>query len=156
MDLQLLQMLAQNPAAGREMLQSLFTERAAADPQLAMVLQMMGQQRPAESVADDDGNHPPERPAADSRKQRVARVRARLAEMREELTTLRGRNDAFAEALGACAVCWGDDERCRECRGAGRPGWREPDPERFRDLVAPAVRRLAGEDNQAPNLERER
>src|SRR3954467_6946719 len=50
-----------------------------------------------------------------------------------------------ATALGACPRCLGTDEECGICAGDGAPGRDAPDGERFYELVAPAVRRLAEE-----------
>jgi hypothetical protein len=58
-----------------------------------------------------------------------------------EVQTLRERNSALADALGACARCWGEDLACRICRGKGQAGGRAPDPELFRSIVRPAMRR---------------
>ena len=58
-----------------------------------------------------------------------------------ELEDLRLRNRTVAAALGACARCWGEDERCRVCGGRGRPGGRTPDAVLYSELVEPAVRR---------------
>lgn len=60
----------------------------------------------------------------------------------EELEALRQANDTLADALGACAICWGGDNACHHCRGRGRPGARRPDPALFTQLVMPAVRAM--------------
>ena len=63
--------------------------------------------------------------------------------------SLTDRNVLLAAALGACE-CWGEDGGCRDCAGAGAPGWIPPDPELFAEYVVPAVRRAR------PDVPRER
>ena len=58
-----------------------------------------------------------------------------------ELAALRQVNATLAAALGACPLCWGDDE-CDACEGGGRPGYVRPDPELFDELVVPAIARM--------------
>ena len=52
------------------------------------------------------------------------------------------RNVVLAAALGACE-CWGEDNGCPDCGGAGAAGWVPPDPELYAEYVAPAVRRTS-------------
>jgi len=55
-------------------------------------------------------------------------------------------NLLLAAALGACE-CWGLRASCGLCNGYGTPGWTDPDPALFDELVMPAVIRLsAGAD----------
>lgn len=124
---ELLQAMASDPNAMREMLNNALAERAAGDPRLAMMMQMLNQQQAAEP--------PPERGI------RKTRLRARVQEMRDELRILRRRNEVLAAALGACELCWGDDPECEECRGHGRPGWEEPDRALYRELISPVAER---------------
>ena len=74
--------------------------------------------------------------------ERRQRFRIRLKALRDELYALRRHNDELAVALGACCQCWGYDEKCPDCEGAGEPGWQEPDLGGFRRLVEPAIRRI--------------
>ncbi len=73
-----------------------------------------------------------------------------VSEALAELALLRERAQELAAALGACPDCWGQDGRCRMCRGQGRPGAVMPDLERFRALVAPAVARIARSPESEP------
>jgi hypothetical protein len=70
----------------------------------------------------------------------VARLTARVGELRAEVARTGERCDRFAAAVGACSACWGEDPGCRWCRGRGRPGALAPDPEEFTAWVVPAVR----------------
>ena len=49
----------------------------------------------------------------------------------------------LADALGACDLCWGEDDQCRRCRGKGSPGARKPSPEAFAEYVMPVIARMA-------------
>lgn len=120
---QLLMMMQQNPAAGRELAVEQLRARAEADPRMAAMLEAMQRAEPA--------------PVRDL--SRARRIRAAIQEMREELVELHRRNEDLADALGACSVCWGRIAHCDECRGRGRPGWRTPEPDLFDELVAPAI-----------------
>lgn len=80
-----------------------------------------------------------EEPTISSGRSRAQRIRAAIEDMREELVELHERNETLADALGACAVCWGRIKHCSECRGHGRPGWRTPEPDLFEEFVAPAI-----------------
>jgi hypothetical protein len=51
-------------------------------------------------------------------------------------------NLLLAGALGACH-CWGLRAGCEVCGGAGSPGWIQPDPELFKELVGPAVMKMS-------------
>jgi DNA repair exonuclease SbcCD ATPase subunit len=66
-------------------------------------------------------------------------LRERIEAVYAELETLRERNDSLAVALGACALCWGDDVSCPVCAGAGRAGFTPPDRELFAQYIAPAL-----------------
>lgn len=141
----LLQTFATNPDAARELFQATLAERAAADPQLATLMQMFAQR----SEAADD----PAPTVNVVQRDRVRRVRDRVQEMRAELITLRERCGYLADALGACARCWGSDDDCDECGGEGAPGSREPNPELFRELVEPAAARRAARAPKIPTHE---
>lgn len=67
-----------------------------------------------------------------------------LERLYAEVESLRERTAALADAVGACARCWGDDELCPVCRGRGRPGGRQPDGALFEQYVDPAWRRHFG------------
>jgi hypothetical protein len=143
MDPELLQTLMQNPEQGRELLHAMVAERAANNPSLAALMQMMSQ-RQAEADLPAESSTP--RRASldlDERTARIDRVRTRVSEMRDELVRLRERVARFAAAVGACAACWGEDDSCASCGGEGAAGWLDPDPMQFTELVAPAVTRLA-------------
>lgn len=71
-------------------------------------------------------------------------------DLEQELADLRNVNDNLAAALGACGACWGGDENCEECDGGGEVGCYQPDRELYRELVAPAVRRVNA--NRAKHL----
>lgn len=123
---QLMQMMQSDPAAGRQLMTETLRARAGSDPRLATMLEYMQRDEPSEAPAPRD-------------RSRAQRIRAAVQEMREELVELHERNEVLADALGACAVCWGRVKHCRDCRGRGQPGWRTPDPDRFDEFVTPAI-----------------
>jgi hypothetical protein len=104
------------------------------------------------------GDDPMAAPLAAALRQRAASAAAAEARIEEadaevadvlerlyaEVEGLRERARTLADALGACATCFGDDELCPVCRGRGRPGGRAPDEALFAELVEPAWRRRTG------------
>ena len=73
----LMQQLAGNPAAGREMLRSLLAERAASDPRMAMIAQLLESRSGASGgsgAAGDTEDEP-------TRSDRAQRIRARIRSM---------------------------------------------------------------------------
>jgi hypothetical protein len=50
--------------------------------------------------------------------------------------------DQFAEAIGACPQCWGEDVQCNYCRGRGKPGFFQPNPEYFDIYIKPVLNKL--------------
>jgi hypothetical protein len=107
----------------------------------------------AAALANGNGTPPP--PAHDDGPPAELRGLYReAAALAAELRRATGIVGDVADALGACARCLGTDERCPVCLGRGVPGSKEPDAPRFDQLVAPAVRRLAGErQDLAPERE---
>ncbi len=78
-----------------------------------------------------------------SRKKQIAiKVRQKIEAIRRELEELRGKNDILAAALGACYLCWGEDNKCAVCQGKGQPGFLTPEQELFDRIVLPAVRKI--------------
>ena len=73
---------------------------------------------------------------------RLADVEQQLRATSLELGSTRERLDMLAAALGACALCWGQEPCCRACRGRGQPGFALPDEPLFEELVLPAVQLL--------------
>jgi hypothetical protein len=128
---QMMQLMQTNPAAGRQLMAETLRERAATDPRMATMAEMLSrtESQPNESREPT----------------RAQRIRATIKDMREELVELHQRNEDLADALGACSVCWGRVKQCSECRGRGRPGWREPDPELFEEFVAPVIAKRGGQ-----------
>jgi len=104
------------------------------DPRVRLIVQLLQAraQMPSPSRTPEDTIAELER--------RNERLRRAHLELREQYLRL-------AAALGACARCWGDDPRCRECGGAGASGFFEPDRELFLCYVLPAVRRVRARAN---------
>jgi len=112
------------------------------NPQLAMIAQMM-QARAivAEPVSADLSDE------VSDLAERLAEAEARIEAMRRQARRLyeahRGASERLAElaaALGACGLCWGEDDFCPSCRGRGRPGMVRPDLELRARLLGPVGR----------------
>lgn len=50
--------------------------------------------------------------------------------------------DQFAEAIGACPECWGEERQCNHCRGRGKPGYFHPKQEYFDMYIKPVIFRI--------------
>jgi hypothetical protein len=137
------QMLSPTPADRDAAAQAL---EAHEDPRVRLIAQYVNQQ-PAPAETDGEVEAPPgpiaASPVSDpARIERARRARHKLRRLIDELDLAQTIGDTLAAALGACYLCWGEDERCEECRGAGRPGWALPDAELYERLVVPARRRF--------------
>jgi hypothetical protein len=144
--------------------QQLMASLGGSNPMLAVFLQHMQQQRQSrviegatvteraefeEAALEDE---PPDEFASEREPTRFRGqpglvdesrdLRARLVALTDEVRSLRDREELLADALGACCMCWGQDPRCRACRGRGSPGYAKPDEELFNELVFPAVQML--------------
>lgn len=137
------------------LLMSQLGNAGANDPRLAMLTKLMSQRGPTVIDNEDtDAAEQAKQRQAEIRRERARRIRALrvLAKrMYAELEVLRERSDAFAAAIGACPICFGDDPVCEECAGSGRPGSAAPDPDAWRQFVAPALKRV-----RSIRIERER
>lgn len=112
--------------------QQMMEDLAGSDPRIAMLLQMM---QAAPSEASNDDFDPDERDelivelsekldAAEARLQKMTRIARRLHAEHQRKSDLLGQ---LASALGACGMCWGEDDDCPGCRGRGRIGMVRPD-----------------------------
>src|SRR5204863_5798 len=68
---------------------------------------------------------------------RIDRMKRQGRRLYEEHQNVTARLADLAAALGACGLCWGEDEFCPSCRGRGRPGMVRPDPELRARLLGP-------------------
>ena len=125
----------------KELREQLLTRATNANPQMALLARYLASQQPSGEL--DEGAAPKleEEGAADSR-QEIEHLQRRLAQLEAALRIFRERNHRLAEALGACARCWGADDACRRCGGDGAPGAFMPDYVLLQELVMPAIRRL--------------
>jgi hypothetical protein len=53
---------------------------------------------------------------------RAEKMYRRARALEAELAETQDRLSDIAAALGACGLCWGEDETCPSCRGHGKPG----------------------------------
>jgi hypothetical protein len=120
--------LQQDPAA---LAAGMIDELKRSNPQLAMLAQLMQARAIVPQEAPEDlsaevaelANRLAE---AEDRIERMKRQGRRLLEGHQSMTS---RLADLAAALGACGLCWGEDELCPSCRGRGRPGMVRPDLE---------------------------
>ena len=98
-------------------------EPAVTDPVLAVASALLQQRRLADQPDEDDEH-----------------LQHSIDELEATVRVLRRRNLRLASALGACPECWGGDQACQRCAGAGGPGAYPPNPSWFDRLVAPCLR----------------
>jgi chorismate mutase len=55
---------------------------------------------------------------------------------------LLGHMDEFAEAVGACPHCWGEEPECNYCHGRGTSGYFQPNPEYFNVYIQPLMKKI--------------
>jgi DNA repair exonuclease SbcCD ATPase subunit len=135
--------------------QDLLTQLGEADPTVRLIAQLLTQRQAQElenetpteeevnSELSQSSSAPDEAEMRSSEMSRAFRqLRQKIESMYTELAELRERNDAFAAALGACYLCWGNDPECEICNGQGRPGSSTPDKKLFTQFAVPAARRL--------------
>ena len=152
----ILQTMVANPGAGMgaAATQALLSQFADDDPTTNLLATYLSQ-RNAAAQREEKPDEETEREAAEcaaelarlrERSERSAaavhELRDRIEQLFAELETLRERNDALAQALGACALCWGDDVECPICGGAGQPGFTVPDQRLFTQMLFPAISRF--------------
>ena len=114
-------------------LSALFNQGGAANPRKQAVLELLSQQMSSRESEADPGTRRYAR--------LVHRAKAQIHALRSQLELALDAMDLFAGALGACEECFGTDEHCAVCNGAGRPGSCEVDPDLFRRWIEPAVLR---------------
>lgn len=129
-------------------LAKMMSDLEARDPQMAMLARLM------QARAAPAASAPEEADAIDQTVREIKVLTHRLAETQAQLGAVRreGRRlfEAYraacdrladlAAALGACGLCWGEDDLCPSCRGRGRPGMVRPDLELRSRLLRPARR----------------
>lgn len=129
-------------------LSQLMQSLAGEDPRMAMLARLMQAQRPDPS--NDDV--PDERDdliaelserldAAEARLTKMTRIARQL---HESNLAANNRLGLLAAALGACGLCWGEDDNCPGCRGRGSVGMIRPDPALRAELFGD-LRRAQGE-----------
>lgn len=129
------------------------------NPTLAALLQWMqasatpAAAAPAPETVDADEADAAAAPERADGMPALADVRALVAHaraMEREIDMLRQRNDSLAGALGACYLCFGEQDDCPVCRGRGVPGRRAPQPDLFNCWVQPVLDRWLPEDHEPP------
>ncbi|WP_380785938.1 hypothetical protein [Sphingomonas sp. R86521] len=101
------------------------------DPRVAMMMKLMqSQQAPSTEDKPDERDDliadlSERLDAAETRLVKMTRVARQLHDAN---AVAMGRLGRLAAALGACGLCWGDDDLCPGCRGRGGVGMVRPDP----------------------------
>ena len=111
------------------------------DPRVLQLLQIMSAKE-QEKEDEDEAPVVVTRPRAVVDRKRYDRLCREHHRLLKETRNLIRHVETLAAALGACPVCWGEDGRCGECRGRGRPGAFVPDKDAFDEFVLPTVRRM--------------
>ncbi|MBE7210009.1 MAG: hypothetical protein INR65_03230 [Gluconacetobacter diazotrophicus] len=134
--------LPSEPAAA---MAGLIADLQRSNPPLAALAQWMQQRAvpPAAASAAASAAAADDHEAAELAR-RLVEAEARIADLKrqgrrlfENYRLATDRLSELAAALGACALCWGDDPACPNCRGRGRPGMVRPDPELRARLLGP-------------------
>ena len=118
---------------------AMMDELKRSNPQLAMLAQLM-QARAivpepvSEDLSDEVAELANRLARAEARIERMKLQGRRLYEAHQSVTS---RLADLAAALGACGLCWGEDDMCPSCRGRGRPGMVRPDPALRERLLGP-------------------
>jgi hypothetical protein len=135
-------------------LEDLLAQQAPTNPMAAMLAKHLAEQRARAAsdearVIDVEATHETQEPGEDPRAA-LNELREKMNGLLAEIELLQQRNDAFAAAVGACCLCWGQKIDCRSCRGRGGPGFCIPDESLFEEFVLPAIRTLRAQ--RAKNL----
>ena len=75
-------------------------------------------------------------------KEQAKHAKASQDQLTNHVTELLKLNKMLADALGSCSICWGEDEKCRKCRGKGSPGSRRINRRLFNIYVLPTLEKL--------------
>jgi hypothetical protein len=144
--------------------EDLLAQQAATNPMAAMLAKHLAEQKAINAAREnatvidvevsevdqelqvEESQEPGEDSAA-----ALAELRQYMKGMFAEIKLLRERNDAFAAAVGACCLCWGQKLECRSCRGRGGPGFCMPDETLFEEFVLPAIQTLRAQKAKTRN-----
>ena len=104
-------------------LDGLITGLAQNNPSLAWLPQLMAMRSRREMDQPPAQNEIDELRAALRQWQlRAEKMYRRARALEAELAENQDRMSDIAAAVGACGLCWGEDETCPGCRGRGKPG----------------------------------
>ena len=67
-------------------------------------------------------------------------LRQHIDDLEEKLEEATEMIDVFAEAIGACSMCFGEKHDCPGCHGNGFSGWKKPDKKLFSYFILPALK----------------
>jgi hypothetical protein len=114
----------------QQAMDGMLADFARQNPSLAWLPQMLAMRRQAvvesssPSGLDDSEERIEALEAALAQSEaRTARYAAACERLAARLEAARERLADAAASFGACGLCWGEEPRCRSCRGRGKPGW---------------------------------
>lgn len=106
-------------------------------PKLQALMQLMASTAAADTAPRKTADE--EQPIEMVRRDALDRIAEEVEELREVNAVLAAHCEYLARAVGACPVCWGEDQGCETCHGDGGPGAFLPDRRRFGAVVLPAL-----------------
>ncbi len=77
-------------------------------------------------------------------KEQVKEMRENRNQLLHRINDLRRLNKSLAASLGSCHLCWGEDETCLTCGGAGAPGWKTVNSRLFNIFILPVLEKKYG------------
>jgi len=125
----------------------LFQKMAADNPKMQLVAQLMQQQQQQAQQSESSNSA-----KQDNQKGKVQKLLAINQNLKKQIQKLKKQkekylsyldyffevNSVFASAVGACE-CWGEDEECEKCNGAGKPGFYKVNQDAFEVFVLPCI-----------------
>ena len=110
-----------------------------------LLAQMLMQQQNNAEATPETGNKDKLRGQLKRLTQQNQQLKQRLRHTNQERLELLGYldyllelNQGFSAAVGACE-CWGEDDDCENCHGAGKPGWKPRNEEAFAAMISPVL-----------------
>ena len=122
--------------AGNEMYSKLIEQVVASRPDLAPFAELF------QNMSDENQSVDVIQTKVHALEARLHKISGVARRLKQHLDNTNDQLDDFAAAVGACHLCWGDDNHCHMCGGKGKPGFLHPDLALFNELIAPALRHM--------------
>lgn len=135
-------LLSDGTASPQAMAEQLMAGMAEGKPHLSLLTQLMQARANtvAEAEAEEDAVVLALREQLAATEDQLERVRHKAKRLLNAHRAAIERLSDLAAALGACGLCWGEDDHCPGCHGRGRPGMVRPDPGSRERLLGPPRR----------------